>query len=218
MIDMGPDKSVLILLKHCKEMKQQEMHLRLITLLLLLGCSTLFIFTICADLRQREDSASSEQRSPDYSKQDRVCPTDTQTNSKRLRIDLRSESANNKTDPQYLRWNVVFGEKYNKERRAIVIPENGFYFVYVRTALNCHGADRASNFEKFSFALHKWNEGYNMNVTLMDAWDGITCSPDGSKSAFVGQLFELLKGDHVSVWIKQGYKLITNSAFGAYLV
>lgn len=61
MIDMGPDKSVLILIKHCQDMKQQETRLRLSTLLLLLSCTALFIFAICADLRQHESSESSGQ-------------------------------------------------------------------------------------------------------------------------------------------------------------
>ncbi len=32
--NMGPDESVLILIKHCRDMKQQETRLRLVTLLL----------------------------------------------------------------------------------------------------------------------------------------------------------------------------------------
>ncbi|XP_054468912.1 uncharacterized protein LOC129102690 [Anoplopoma fimbria] len=223
MIDMGPDRSLLILLKHCRDMKQQETRLRIITLLLLLGCTALFIFTICVDLRPHENSVSSGQgsaaeRGPSHSKQVRVSPADSQTNFKRLRIHLRSVSEDNKTDPRLIRWDVDFGENnYDNKKRAIVIPEDGFYFVYVWVALGCHQVDRASNFKEFKVALHKWTEGYNCNVTLIEAWDGITCTPDGKRSVFVGQLFELWKGDHVSVWINRGYKLITKSTFGAYL-
>lgn len=57
-IGIGPDESVLILIKHCSDMKQQEMRLRLITLFLLLSCMALILFTGRVDLRQQENSTS----------------------------------------------------------------------------------------------------------------------------------------------------------------
>lgn len=42
-IDIGKDESLLILVKHCKDMKHQETWLRLITLLLLLSCMALIL-------------------------------------------------------------------------------------------------------------------------------------------------------------------------------
>lgn len=60
-MNMGPDEPVLILIKHCRDMKQQETRLRLVTLLLLLSCTALFIFITGAGLRQHKNSGSSEQ-------------------------------------------------------------------------------------------------------------------------------------------------------------
>lgn len=60
-VDMGQNESVLILMKHCRDMKRQESCLRLITLLLLLGCATLFFFVICADSRQHGNSGPTGQ-------------------------------------------------------------------------------------------------------------------------------------------------------------
>ncbi|XP_076614804.1 uncharacterized protein LOC143338350 [Chaetodon auriga] len=223
-IDMSSDESVLILIKHCRDMKQQETCLRLITLLLLLTCMALFIFVTGADLRQRENSGTSGQartteQSLAYSKQEKVCAADIPpTSVQRLNIHLRSVSTGNVGDGQYIKWDVMFGEKYDHEKRAIVIPEKGFYFVYVRIALNCQVEDGARNFKRFFVRLDNWNEGYNKTVPLTEAGDGIACTPEGSKSLFVGQLFDLLEGDHVSVWIGEGYKLITKSSFGAYLI
>ena len=123
----------------------------------------------------------------------------------------------NKTDALYMKWDAMSGEQYNQQKRAIVIPEAGFYFVYVRISLSCQDGEGAANFRRFFVALHKRNGGYNKTVPLMDAWDGITCTSDAFRSVFVGQLHELMKGDHLSVWIGEGYRLITKSAFGAYL-
>ncbi|XP_031143173.1 tumor necrosis factor ligand superfamily member 15 [Sander lucioperca] len=215
-IDMGQDKSVLILIQHCRDMKQQETRLRLITLLLLLSCTALFIFTICANLWQRENSGSSRKEcavepSPAYSKQERFCPTaNPQTNTQKLHIDLTSLGANT-TDAQYVKWHDNFGDQDNKEKSAIVIPEDGFYFVYVRIALSCNEGD----FNRLYLELHNWNENYPLNRPVMKALDG--CTSEGEKSVFVGQLFELSKGDNLSVWIGEGYELISTSSFGAYL-
>lgn len=59
-MEMGSDKSVLILLKHCQDMKQQETRLRLITLLLVFSCTVLFCFTINGILIQ--NAGLNEQR------------------------------------------------------------------------------------------------------------------------------------------------------------
>ncbi|XP_078127416.1 uncharacterized protein LOC144531252 [Sander vitreus] len=214
-IDMGQDKSVLILIQHCRDMKQQETRLRLVTLLLLLSCTALFIFTICANLWQHGNSGSSGQEcavepSPAYSKQE--SPTaNPQTNTQKLHIDLTSLGAANKTDGLYMKWHVNFGDQDNKEKSAIVIPEDGFYFVYVSIALSCNEGD----FNRFYVELRNWNEAYPSTRPVMKTWDG--CTSEGAKSVFLGQLFELSKGDNLSVWIGEGYELISTSSFGAYL-
>ncbi|TMS07950.1 uncharacterized protein LOC104936472 [Larimichthys crocea] len=220
MIDMGQDRSALILIKHCRDMKQQEMCLRLITLFLLLICTALFIFMNGAILRQRGISGSNGQestaeQSPAYSKQ---CPADnTSKNSQRLRIHLTPVTIGNVSSKVYMKWNVKFGENYNEEKRAIVIPKTDYYFVYVRITLNCHNLEEDGKFQKFGLYLHNWNKGYPQAVELTHVWDGVFCTLGGYRSVFVGQLFDLLEGDHVSVWIAEGYELISRSSFGAYL-
>ncbi|XP_074473764.1 tumor necrosis factor ligand superfamily member 15-like [Sebastes fasciatus] len=219
-MDMGHDESTLILIKHCRDMKKQETRLRFITLLLVFSCTTLFMFTIWADLRHRENSGSSGQPTAvAFSKQETVCPADNpQKNIQRLQLNLLSESGDdNTTHGQYLKWYALPHEKYNKQKRAIVIPEDGSYFIYVRISLGCHDFDQAKIFSRFFVALHQWNEGYPETQTPLEVWDGINCTSDTFRSVFVGQLFDLSKGDHMSVWIGEGYKLITKSAFGAFL-
>ncbi|XP_035524531.1 tumor necrosis factor ligand superfamily member 15 [Morone saxatilis] len=222
MIDIGRDESVLILIKHCQDMKQQETRLRLITLILLLTCMALLIYTTSSGLRQHEESGSRgqgsavEQRAP-YSRQETLFPEDKQT---RLRIHLRPPSPTNKTkmsDGQYFEWDVDFGKYYNEKTRAIVIPASGIYFVYVRITLSCHG-EETQNLQLFSLRLRCWNERYTKQRQLTDAKDDVECTQDRSKSVFVGQLFDLNEGDHLSVWIEKGYKLIKTSSFGAFLV
>ncbi|XP_032395161.1 uncharacterized protein LOC116704065 [Etheostoma spectabile] len=216
-IDMGPDKSVLILIKHCQDMKRQETRLRIITLVLLLSCTALFIVAISADLWKHGNSGSSGQESaveppPAMSKQESVIPTaNPRKTIQRLHIDLMSLAAPNNSDGQYLKWHVMFGEDYNKEKGAIVIPEDGFYFVYLSVTLSCSDE---GDFNGFYAVLYNWNEHYDDNRDMMEARD--RCTSEGKKSVFVAKLLHLLKGDHLRVRIIKGYKLIDKSSFGAY--
>lgn len=121
-------------------------------------------------------------------------------------------------DRQCIKWNVNFGGKYDKQKHAIVISETGFYFMYLSLHLRCHvkvGIDVSSN---FVVELQKWNVGYNKTITLAGARESVACTPEFSRTLFVGELFELLEGDHVSVNVKEGYRMIMKSSFGAYLV
>lgn len=120
-------------------------------------------------------------------------------------------------DQQYIKWKVEFGENYDEKKRAVEITQAGFYFIYLRLDLRCPG-NNENAFLKFFVELQKWNEGYNKTVPLVEATDGVTCTKaDISRTVFVGELFDLLKGDHVSVRVNKGYGLITKSSFGAYL-
>lgn len=52
MMGVSRDEPALILIDHCRDMKKQEARLRLVTLLLLLGCAALFVYSTWAGSRQ----------------------------------------------------------------------------------------------------------------------------------------------------------------------
>uniref|UniRef100_A0A3Q3JNI6 THD domain-containing protein n=1 Tax=Monopterus albus TaxID=43700 RepID=A0A3Q3JNI6_MONAL len=132
-------------------------------------------------------------------------------------VKLRSVATGNTSDGQLIKWDVMFGDNYyyNEEKRAILIHENGLYFVYIRITLSCRSEDGP---EGFSVKLQRWNKGYDMIVPLTDAKDGVDCTSQRSRNVFVGQLFDLSEGDHLSVWIDQGYKLIATASAGAFCI
>ncbi|KAM7369418.1 hypothetical protein PAMP_013687 [Pampus punctatissimus] len=203
MVNMGPDKPVLIL-KHCHDMKKQEMCLRAVTLLLLLSCLTLFIFTISSDSINFGSKGQESAESGAFSRQEAVFPSGL-------------THTENMSDEQLIQWKVHFGDSYNAEKCAIVIPDMGKYFVYVKIVLRCQNEDRFENPKKtLVVKLQKWNPRYNKTLDLTDAFDDIVCTTGLFRTVFLGELFDLTADDHVSVFIAKGYKLINQSSFGAY--
>lgn len=95
-----------------------------------------------------------------------------------------------------------------------MIPQTGIYFVYVRMDLS-HICEQGVN---FSADLQTWNENYNKTLNVMRMWDSAHCSSElTGRTVFDGQLFDLVEGTHIKVWIHEGYRLIRKASFGAYL-
>lgn len=110
------------------------------------------------------------------------------------------------------------GNHIDKEKHAIVIPQTGIYFIYVRIDLSYTCEHRDEKLINFSAELHTWNENYNKTLKVMSMWHSVHCSSEElGRTVFDGQLFDLVEGTHISVWIHKGYRLIRKSSFGAYL-
>ncbi|KAK5901299.1 hypothetical protein CgunFtcFv8_026187 [Champsocephalus gunnari] len=217
-MNLGPDQSVLVLMEHCLEMKRQETRLRLFTLLLLLGCTALLVFGMWARVIQRgsKEEVINVEQSPAYSKQERCPPAgDPQTSFTRLHVSLRSYSNTSSPEGQVLTWDSEF-EPASNVTPYIVIPEDGFYFVYLNFAIFCN--PKGAKFRKFGAELHRSSEGYGVPERLMEVHDGLRCKSLQYRNVFVGQLLKLLKKDRLSVLIKEGFDLIHKATFGAYLV
>ncbi|KAF3849420.1 hypothetical protein F7725_015917, partial [Dissostichus mawsoni] len=201
-MDLGPDQSLLVLMEHCREMKRQETRLRLFTLLLLLGCTALLVFAMWAGLIQ---SGSKEE-----------VVNDPQTDFTRLHVSLRSMSYKISPEGKVITWESEF-EPANKVTPYIVIPEDGFYFVYLNVAIFCVCRHEGANFTTFVGELHRYSEGYDDPERLTVVRDRLRCNSLQHRNVFVGQLFKLSKKDRLSVLIKEGFELIDESKFGAYL-
>ncbi|CAB1421753.1 unnamed protein product [Pleuronectes platessa] len=210
------DQPVCILIRHCRDMKQQETRLRLITMLLLLGCSALYIFTLCAELRKTEPQSSGEHH------QEKLQAAVSSTEKKTFNIDLRQRHSDHE-DPGtdgYIEWEQIIPEDnhHDQSRRDIVIPEDGVYFIYFRTSLICNNATGAALSNMFHMELRSWNANYNTSRDLTETRDGVSCPPVAFRTVSVAQLFDLEEGDHVSVRVGAGYELIDDASFGAVLV
>ncbi|XP_078143050.1 tumor necrosis factor ligand superfamily member 15 [Centroberyx gerrardi] len=224
-IGARPDESLLVLLEHCRDMKRQETRLRLATLFLLFSCSAVFIFCIHQSPAFRGQAVAAELGTA-YSKQDNFMKDCPQTNLTRPSIHLTSvESDDDKSNGAHIKWNATLGEKYyNSTERAIVIPQPGIYYVYLRIAL-CWNGDYTENPEytedkRISIKLHIWKDSYQKDVPIMEALDGIATTGYVNRNVYLGQVFELKTGDLLRVWIGDGYELIDirKTSFGALLL
>ncbi|KAM7393377.1 hypothetical protein PAMA_008165 [Pampus argenteus] len=217
--NIGRDRSVVIPIKHCCDAKKQEMRVRVITLLLLLGCVVLSIFAASRDSSDVGSEGQESAESGALANQLSAFRSDNPTaNSNGLHIGLELMHTGDLSDGRLIQWKVQFGDSYNAEKCAIVIPDTGKYFVYIKIVLGCQNEDRSEKHKKTLFVkLQKWSRFYNKTRELTDALEDIVCNLVMFRTVFVGELFELTKGDHVSVFIAKGYNLITKSSFGAYL-
>uniref|UniRef100_A0A3Q4MAG0 THD domain-containing protein n=1 Tax=Neolamprologus brichardi TaxID=32507 RepID=A0A3Q4MAG0_NEOBR len=123
-----------------------------------------------------------------------------------------------KANESYITWAPMLGKmNYNEEKNAIVIPTTGIYFIYLRFTLSCNDDVKDSEFQKFHIQLHRWSEAYGKVTTELDAWESVKCQAKDYQTLFVGQLFDRLDGEFLSVKVIDGYNLIKKSFFGAFL-
>ncbi|XP_071377286.1 uncharacterized protein [Centroberyx affinis] len=214
-----PDESLLVLLAHCRDMKRQETRLRLATLFLLFGCCAVFLFCISPAFKGQAVTA---EFGTAYSKQDSVVKDCPQTILTRPIIHLTSvKSAEDRSNGTHIKWDATLGEKYyNSSERAIVIPQPGIYYVYMRIALYQKRHEEEHEEERISIKLHTWKDSYPKDVTIMEAFDGIAATEHVNKNVYLGRVFELKTGDLLRVWIGSGYDLIDfrKTFFGAVLL
>ncbi|XP_008322720.1 uncharacterized protein LOC103389186 [Cynoglossus semilaevis] len=216
------EEPALILIRHCQDMKKQETRLRFITLLLLLGCGSLFLYISCAVLWFHREPAGTEHtttgvRSSAYSRQEG--PPETQVSNRENRpfhIYLQSVPFKCTKGMHDLEWNEDCSPTYDSQRRAIKIPYAGAYFIYTRVMLSCV----VCNFKSFSiFAMEVdiWNKNSNANRPIL-VQDSMNCQQDGFKNIYMGELFDMSEGDHITVRVKNGTQLIKTAFFGAHMI
>ncbi|XP_034566019.1 uncharacterized protein LOC117831433 [Notolabrus celidotus] len=225
-VDMNREEAVLILLQHCRDMKRQETRLRLFTLLLLLllSCGALFvlahIYRNSGPSGQRSEKQVLEKQVLEkqvLEKQVLGCPTAVpEREVQSLHVDLISQYEEHKVISTDMKWIVKFGNNYDPERRAIVIPEDGRYLFYLRVTFRCLN-NSGIEFRNLHLELKKWNERHSLKKPLMSATDSVQCRKEMFRTLSVVQQFELIKDDHVSVFIGEGYDMIKESSFGALL-
>uniref|UniRef100_A0A673WI79 THD domain-containing protein n=1 Tax=Salmo trutta TaxID=8032 RepID=A0A673WI79_SALTR len=218
-ISMAQQESVVLLLKHCQEMKRQESRLRLVTLFLVLGCAAVFVFT------QRVNRDCNEKVSNNH---DRLY-----ISSDPLHLLLPPASSRCNSVPEdYIQWEheaigLVHMQNftYDEKKHALVVPQGGRYFVYVGVNFRMPDKDKVSGEIHFlSLKVLKFSNSYQYNCPIMEVKDSIPGNRRGTRTVYTGQVVALEEGDLLRVSINEdNYELIdcsteTTMYIGAFLL
>ncbi|XP_029920494.1 uncharacterized protein LOC115368513 [Myripristis murdjan] len=221
-IDMGRDESLLLLAKHCRDMRRQESSLRVVTMLLFLSCTAMFILCSFAEIRRNQSAASDGQTVvAAYSRQDNSIEGNSHGGFTGMSIDLGSEEHE---DPMpngtYMKWRPNFGHNYYDDKKnAIVITQSGKYYIYVSIGLSWNFDDESED-RTINVQLQKWSDRYQSDEIILEAWDEVPQTLYGKKNVYLGRIFDLTAGSHLKVLIGMGYELIdsTKTSFGCFLL
>ncbi|XP_023839001.1 lymphotoxin-alpha [Salvelinus sp. IW2-2015] len=225
-ISMAQQESVVLLLKHCQEMKRQESRLRLVTLFLVLGCAAVFVFTqrVNRDCNEKDSFKPAE-----YSQQQAI---DRQEQNLKPNAHLTTSSMCNSVPEDYIQWEhqgtgLVHMQNftYDEKKHALVVPQGGRYFVYVGVNFRMPDKDKVSGEIHFlSLKVWKFSNRYPKNWPIMEVKDSIPDNRRGARTVYTGQVVALEEGDFLSVSINEdNYELIDCSAettmyIGAFLL
>ncbi|CAB1332459.1 unnamed protein product [Coregonus sp. 'balchen'] len=224
---MAQQESVLVLLKHCQEMRRHESLLRFFTVFLVIGCAAVFFFTyhVIRDSNQKDTFNPAE-----YSRQQ-----DRQgQNLKKPNAHLTTPtSCNNSVPAEYIQWDhqdtgLVHMQDftYDEKKHALVVPRGGRYFVYVGINFRMPDKDEVSReVQLLSLKVLKYSKSYEDNRPIMEVRDSLP--DDGrreTRTVYTGQVVTLEEGDLLRVSIyEDNYELIdcsgeTTMYFGAFLL
>ncbi|XP_029499884.1 tumor necrosis factor ligand superfamily member 15 [Oncorhynchus nerka] len=226
LISMAQQESVVLLLKHCQEMKRQESRLRLVTLVLVLGCAAVLVFM------QRVNRDCNEKDSFKHAEYSRQQAIDRQGQNLKPNAHLTTSSRCNSVPEDYIQWEhkktgLVHMQNftYDEKKYALVVPQGGQYFVYVGVNFRMPHKDKVSGEIHFlSLKVLKFSNRYPDNCSIMEVKDSIPDNRRGARTVYTGQVVALEEGDLLRVSINEdNYELIDCSAettmyFGAFLL
>ncbi|XP_041755326.1 tumor necrosis factor ligand superfamily member 15 [Coregonus clupeaformis] len=226
-ISMAQQETVFILLKHCQEMKRQESRWRLVTLFLVLGCAAVFFFTqrVIRDCNEKDTFTTAEN-----SRQQAI---DRQEQNLKPNAHLTTSSSCNSVPKDYIQWEHqdtglmhMQNFTYDENKQALVVPQEGRYFVYVGVNFRMPDKDKVSGKVHFlSLKVLKYSNSYENNWPIMEVKDSIPDDRRGERrTMYTGQVVTLEEGDLLMVSIDEdNYELIDCSAettmyIGAFLL
>lgn len=220
-IQMEPDRSVLILINHCKEMKRQERLSRIVTCFLFLVLSAVFfLYTQTHSSLDCKHSKSDLEHSTNAHYQRQI--------ESRPNAHLTAAQNCPNGDFKYLEWESKDGDAhlhmFNYSNNALIAHRDGNYSIYLQITYRMIADFPCSSAAPVQLKQQVFHgsDRYPEETLLMMALDTINCSESNwRKSLSVSRMFPLEKGDLLMVkaenlaLIDCGEKKMF---FGAYLI
>ncbi|KAJ8379566.1 hypothetical protein SKAU_G00003440 [Synaphobranchus kaupii] len=212
------DRSVLILIDHCNEMKRQERHSRIITCFLFLVLGAIFILytQTHSSLDSKHSKNELERRTGAYQQQIGTSP-----------IAHLTALKSNLGDIKYLDWETTNGDAhlhaFNFSNNALIAPQDGHYLIYLQITYRMDvnfGCSSGSPVELKQQVFQR-SDRYPEETLLLMALDSIDCSKSSRTSVYTSGVFSLKKGDELKVKAEHPMLIDWNEKkmfFGAFLI
>ncbi|KAL0965155.1 hypothetical protein UPYG_G00277490 [Umbra pygmaea] len=213
-IPMTQLESVIILLKHCEEMKRQESRLRICTFIVVVGFATVYLMQhvihTSADDARCKPAEMSRPQVTEYPGTD-------------LKVHYESKPYVHLTTPQsclldkpmeFLHWEnnqgmaLMKSFTYDKSNGSLIVPQAGRYFVYVGMTFR---KSKEIMHVPIHMMVNKYSDSYRKYVPVMEVSDVISNGTEGNhiRTVYTGQILELKNKDHLRVWISaETYEVI----------
>ncbi|KAI1900667.1 hypothetical protein AGOR_G00052270 [Albula goreensis] len=218
-VQIEPDRSVLILIEHCNEMKRQERYSRTITGFLFLGFTALFFFYTHSRISSecKHSIKDSEYGTGAYQRQIGTRPN--------AHLTAPETSIHNVTT---LEWESKNGDAFLQDfdygNNALIVPKDGRYSVYLQ--LTYRMTEKfvciPGNLIQLTQEVYRLSDSYPVETLLMVASDTVNCSEKKwRRSIYTSGVFQLEKGDRL--FVKAGNAVLIDynekrMFFGAFLV
>ncbi|XP_061117421.1 tumor necrosis factor ligand superfamily member 15-like isoform X1 [Conger conger] len=214
------DRSVLVLIDHCNEMKRQESISRIVTCFVFVVFSGIFFLFLqthssldCKHNKNDLEHSTSAHYQPEI---------ESRPNAHLTALNCSMQNT------EYLEWETRKGDAhlhmFNYSNKALIAPQDGNYSIYLQITYRMYEDYHCNprNLLQLKQEVFHRSDRYPDQTVLMMALDSINCSEKTwRKSLYMSRVFSLEKGDQLKV--KVGHlKLIDCNEkkvfFGAFLI
>ncbi|KAJ8388760.1 hypothetical protein AAFF_G00129930 [Aldrovandia affinis] len=218
-VQMEPDRSVLILIDHCIEMKRQERNSRIVTVFSFLGFTALFFL-----YTYRHSSPNCEHA---------IKVTEYGTGAYQRQTGNRPNAhltapQSPKCEVKYLEWEITNGDAYlqdfNYRNNALIVPLKGRYYIYLQIMYRMHENFTCSSGSmiQLSQQVFQLKKSYPIETLLVMASGSINCTQkQWRKSLYTAGVFSFEKDD--ALMVKSDHPMLIDfhekkMFFGAFLI
>ncbi|XP_048874815.1 lymphotoxin-alpha isoform X2 [Brienomyrus brachyistius] len=214
------DRSLHLLMNHCREMKRQESNLRIATAFVLLGCTLLIFY-----LNFRQSGPLNFKSEPTEAKALGVVAE--QHTASKPAFHLTAALGSVPAKEKYVIWtdkgDTVHIQEFTYDNCTLTVPSSGLYHIYLQMT---YKKPEVCNSPRGTIYLGPrveiWRDSYPKFVSMMAASETLLCKDTIEKSIYTAGIYQLEKGSQLRVQygaedlaVQTDHKKMF---FGAYLI
>ncbi|XP_028830233.1 uncharacterized protein LOC114786855 [Denticeps clupeoides] len=209
------EEALVVITRHCRDMKRQETRLRLATAFLLLSSVTVLLVLHAPSRDRATDQTATVGRLASPVLQ-----------GKRPGVHLMP-LAQHRNNTKPIQWEPRFNNGFSltANNTLLTVPLDGLYYVYFGISYRipgnyCEqkGVDRIQDLHTQVF---KFTASYPKDIVIIKSIDSMTCTILAQRFVYAGQLIQLLKNDKLKMIIHTPHEVVNwfkgGIYFGAFL-